>query len=55
MQPEAIIFPCQYFNPIALTVTEDKEGFVKRIELKGVFDDGAESINGLSHIGITAG
>lgn len=55
MQPETIVFPRQYLYPVALSVTEDEERFIKRVELKAMLDEGTKAVNGLSHVRIAAG
>ena len=53
-QNEAVRFPEQGFDPVPSSSAEKEESTGRRIYLKLVFDNGAESINGFSHIGIAA-
>ena len=49
-QNEAIRFAEQGFDPVPSSSTEKEESTGRRIHLKLVFDNGAESVNRLSHI-----
>ncbi len=51
-QYEAIRFTEQSFDPIPSSSTEKEESTGRRIHLKLVFDNGAESVNGFPHIRI---
>ena len=53
-QNEAVRFPEQGFDPVPSSSTEKEESTGRRIHLKLVFDNGAESVNGFPHICIAA-
>ena len=53
-QNKAIRFTEQSFDPVPSSSTEKEESTGRRIHLKLVFDNGAESVNGFPHIGIAA-
>ena len=53
-QNEAVLFTEQCFDPVPSSSTEKEESTGRRIHLKLVFDNGAESVNGFSHISIAA-
>ena len=53
-QNKAIRFTEQSFDPVPSSSTEKEESTGRRIHLKLVFDNGAESVNGFSHIRIAA-
>ncbi|MCM3079730.1 hypothetical protein M3558_11690, partial [Brevibacillus invocatus] len=46
-------FPTECFQPIASPATKEKQTVLERVQLIILLDNGGESINGLSHIGIT--
>ena len=51
-QNKAIRFTEQSFDPVPSSSTEKEESTGRRIHLKLVFDNGAESVNGFPHIRI---
>ena len=51
-QNEAVRFPEQGFDPVPSSSTEKEESTGRRIHLKLLFDNGAESVNGFPHIGV---
>ena len=51
-QNEAVRFAEQGFDPVPSSSTEKEESTGRRIHLKLVLDNGAESVNGFSHIGV---
>ena len=51
-QNEAVRFPEQGFDPVPSSSAEKEESTGRRIHLKLVLDNGAESVNGFPHIGI---
>ena len=53
-QNEAVRFPEQGFDPVPSSSAEKEESTGRRIHLKLVLDNGAESVNGFPHIGIAA-
>ena len=53
-QNEAVRFTEQSFDPVPSSSTEKEESTGRRIHLKLVLDNGAESVDGFSHIGIAA-
>ena len=40
------------FDPVTASAAEKEESTGRRIHLKLVFDNGAESVNGFPHIGV---
>lgn len=51
-QNEAVRFTEHGFDPVPSSSTEEEESTGRRIHLKLVLDNGAESVNGFPHIGI---
>ncbi|OME46837.1 hypothetical protein BSK59_28755 [Paenibacillus odorifer] len=47
-QPEAIMFPVEHFEFVALTVTKDKQTRRERIELKSLLNQGGQAVDGLA-------
>ena len=51
-QNEAVRFAKQGFDPVPSSSTKKEESTGRRVHLKLVFDNGAESVNGFPHIGV---
>src|SRR5258708_7421244 len=55
IEPEAVMIPHQDLEFIAATVTEDKEAAAEQIQLKDLADQGGQTVDGFSQIGVAAG
>jgi hypothetical protein len=52
---KTIAFPVESFQPVTFMTTEQEKVILKWIHPEILLDEGSKTINGLSHVGITAG